>query len=111
MYKIYYSDKLVSSEDCAVEDTPARDVQVIVQEDPEVGWVTSHSYDHYVWTGTHWRGVDDFGLWDRLALPGWQKVIFGRTLLRSEFHDIYTRAKADKDFARKNGFLPEETQP
>ena len=105
-WKIYYGDGSVFSGN--PEDAPERDVQVIVQEDSEVGWTTIHVRDFYVWKWDQWLGVDLFGLWDYLASPGWKRVLFGRTMKRSEYNDIYKQAKSDKNFANKAGWLPGE---
>lgn len=109
MYRVYYSNGLaLGSDEYDPEHLPARDVQVIVQDDPEVGWAMEHTRDYYVWRDGRWRGADIFGLWDYLARPGWKRVLFGRTLLQDEYQEIYRRAKADRDFARKAGYLPGE---
>lgn len=107
-WRIYYGDGSTVDAGTPVEEAPTRDVQLIVQADPDVGWAMYHMRDYYVWIGESWLGVDNFGLWDYLARPGWKRVLFGRTLLRQEFASIYERAKAARDFAKKNGFLPSE---
>lgn len=108
-FKVYYSNGTTcSSDEYTPETLPARDVQVIVQDDPDVGWATTHTRDYYLWRDGRWVGADIFGLWDYLSRPGWKRVLFGRTLLRDEFNEVYQRAKADKNFASKHGFLPGE---
>jgi hypothetical protein len=92
-----------------VERAPTRDVQVIVQDDPDVGWVMLTTHDYYAWRKDRWFGVDKFGLWDYLASDGWKKVLFGRTLTNAEYQAIYERAK--KAWREKKGFKPGERKP
>jgi len=108
-YRIYYSGGGTCSSATPTELTPALDVQAIVQEDERVGWAMTHSRDYYVWLGDRWLGVDLFGLWDYLTQPGWKRALCGRTLTSAEFQAIYARAKVDRTFADKNGYLPGET--
>ena len=111
-WKIYYGDKSTfDSSQGGPEDAPALNAQIIVQPDPDVGWYTTHSRDYYVWQYNRWTGVDKFGLYYYLSLPGWKRVLFGVTLLTSDFNEIYKRAKADKNFANKAGWLPRELRP
>lgn len=107
MWKILYGDgTVVSSGDCAVPDVPARDIQVIVQDHPEVGVEMVHGCDYYVWHHWRWWACDLFGLWDYLVEPGWKAVLFGRTLLRHEFDEIFKVAAKEK-----SGWLPREIRP
>lgn len=92
----------------AVETAPTRGIQIIVQPNPNVGWVTTHSSDYYMWRNNMWFGGDIFGLWDYLASDGWKKVLFGLTLTNEEFAEVFQRAKADRMFALKTGYLPRE---
>lgn len=105
-FKIYYEGG--NTYVGAVETAPTREVQVIVQVEPEVGWSTTHSADYYVWRDGKWFGCDIFGLWDYLASDGLKKVLFGKTLLNHEFAEVFQRAKADRMFALKTGYLPNE---
>jgi hypothetical protein len=111
MWRIYYSDdSTFSNEDSTPWSVPARDVQVIVQDHPEVGveLVTGGDYyvlmrdEHRAW----WWGVDIFGLFDYLIEPGYKRVLFGRTLGRKEYAQIIKKANIDKD-----GWLPTERRP
>lgn len=109
MWRIYYGDGSTVDDSTPVADVPGVDVQLIVQADPNVGWAMLHGRDFYIWfEGDYWQGVEQFGLFDYLARPGVKKVIFGRWLTRDEFQALYVRAKADRDFARKSGFLRSE---
>ena len=107
---IYYSDG--STYDGEIENTPTRDVQVIVQPCPRTGWAMQHTTDYYVWREDldEWRGTDIFGLWDYLARDGMKKVLFGRTISNEEYNDVYQRAKAERN-EKKSGFAARERQP
>jgi hypothetical protein len=105
-YRIYYGGGEVY--ESGNGNPPARDVQVIVQEHPAVGWHTQSGHDFYVWRGGRWVGVDDFGLYDFLLDTG--LVLFGRTMTTPEFQQVMTRAVADMGQA-KTGWLRDERQP
>jgi hypothetical protein len=102
-YRIYYGDGS-THDNGQPEKPPARDVQVIIQRDPERGPYFQSGADYYVWRGDHWRGVDIFGLYDFLLDSG--LVLFGRTITNAEYAEIYQQAKGDK-----SSFLPGERKP
>ena len=99
-YRIYYGDGNMSEDVIA----SARDVQVILQVDPERGPYFQSSDDYYVDRDGVWVGVDIFGLFDYLLDTG--LVLFGRTITGKEFSAIYQKAKGDKA-----SFLPRERRP
>ena len=101
MTKIYYSDGTVYEGD----KPPARDVQVIVQEHPDVGWHTQSGYDYYIWRGGRYVGVDLFGLYDWLLDT--KGVLFGRTITRKDFDIVMKRALDDLGES-KTGWFPDE---
>lgn len=101
MIRIYYSDGRVASEG----PFPARDVQVIVQEDERTGWFMLTGFDYYVQRGGWWIGVDIFGLFDFLLDSG--VVLFGRTIDADEYDNIYQRARTDLNIV-KSSWLPKE---
>lgn len=101
---IHYSDHKTAVENVGDDYSP-RDVQVIVQEHPTIGWHTQSGYDYYVWRDGRWVGVDIFGLYDFLLDIG--LVLFGRTLTQSEFNDVMKRALEDLGEA-KNGWTRDE---
>lgn len=112
-WKIYYGDdRTCSSLDGAVEDTPVRDVQVIILIDQDHGWTTQAGTDYYVWddrgNGSRWWGVDYPGYIDYLIEPGWKKVLLGRTISSNRFNEIYKRASEDPDFPKKTSFSNRE---
>ena len=98
MWRIYYGDgSVVSSEDEG--PIPARDVQVIAQEDPVAGWAMQSSKDYYVRKGERWQGVDIFGLFDYLMDSG--LVLFGRTVRTEEYQAIADRARAEMPIVKQ----------
>lgn len=111
-WRVYYGDgTTVESDGFPVDRVPARNVQVVVQDHPSVGWSMVHTRDFYIWADERWRGVDQFGLYDYLCEPGWKRVLFGRTINRDDFNTIYQQAKRDTKFARKSGFTRDEIKP
>lgn len=105
MFIVHYSDKKIEYED---GDKPEpRDVQVIVQPHPDIGWHTQSGYDYYVWREDQgrWVGVDLFGLFDFLLDTG--LVLFGRTVTTDQFNKIMKGAVEDLGSA-KSGWLRQE---
>ncbi len=82
----------------------ARGVQVILQDDPELGWTTVSGSDYFVWREGKWWGTDINGLFDFLLDTG--LVMFGRMLDRGEYSKIYSEALEDETLAKKTGYLP-----
>jgi len=72
----------------------ARGVQAILQHHPAVGWHIASGSDYYVWRDGRWLGVDLFGLYDYLLDTG--LVLFGRTLLRDDYHAVIDAATAER---------------
>ena len=111
-WKIYYGDgNTYDSQSGFVDKAPARDVQVIILEDKDVGWITQAKTDYYIWNKNRWWGVDHFGLYDYLIEPGYKRVLFGRTLSQDEFQAIFKRASDDMQFERKTAFANRERRP
>lgn len=110
-WKIYYGDgSTATNESHRLEEVRGDDVQLIVQEEPTVKWEMLHARDFYIWhfSGERWIGVDWFGLYQYMCRPGFNVILVGQTLLREDFNNLYRIAKADRDFARKEGFLRTE---
>ena len=99
-YRVYYGDGGMSEDAIA----SARDVQVILQVDPQRGPYFQSGHDYYVNRDGVWVGVDIFGLFDYLMDSG--LVLFGRTINSKEYDAIYQKAKGDK-----SSFLPGERKP
>lgn len=92
-WRIYYSDKSIFDGGVG-NKPPSRDAQVIVQRDPDRGWITTHGADFYIWKGGRWWGADQYGLFRFLMDTG--LVLFGETISHNDFDDIYQQAKAHK---------------
>lgn len=104
---IYYPDgKTFSSDDGAPQDAPARGVQVIVQEDYDVGFHLQTGDDYYLWNGEKFVGVDIFGLFDFLIETGLVK--FGRMITNAEYREIFDWANTSRKWLNKNSFKPNE---
>jgi hypothetical protein len=121
-WKIYYGDGStfryaatdMHPEVDYAELAPTRNVQAIVQEDPDVGWVILSTHDYYWWEKGRWFGGDYTGMLlylmgDERDGRGWKKVLFGRTLPHDEYKAVYERAKAD--WGEKQGFKRGERKP
>ncbi len=108
IWKVYYGDgSSLSSQDIEPEDLPGRNVVCIVNKHPDVGRqiVTRHDY---FWFDEIWHGGDLFGLYDHLLIPGWKKVLFGRTIPTGDYENIIKIALNDSDFPVKSARLPRE---
>ena len=104
MFLIYYGDGSVykSTDSSGYE---SRDIQVIVQENEDVGWYTVTGSDYYIWRDNKWIGVDIFGLFDFLLDS--KIVLFGRTIDGDEYEEICMRAIKDMN-TTKSATMPEE---
>jgi hypothetical protein len=92
--RIYYSDGSVFDNSDESGLPPAMDAQVIVQRDPDRGWITTHGADFYIWKGGRWWGCEIYGLFRFLMDTG--LVLFGETIPHDKFDEIYQQAKAYK---------------
>lgn len=110
-WRIYYGDGgTYDNLSGPAEDAPGQNVQVIVLADEQVGRSMWHSKDFYWYDDGLWVAGDDFGLWDYLTLPGWKKVLFGRTLTKTEFKHVLEIAMADPDFQTKSAWHQNEAR-
>lgn len=111
-WKIYYDDgSTFSDEDGRVYDAPALGVQVIAQEDPDVGRQLFWEIDFYWYSEHGWFGGDVFGLWDYLATPGPKVVKFGRYVPRADFLRAYHKALKDPYLPAKTAWVANEVVP
>lgn len=105
MWRIYYADGSVHA---SGEGPPmgerARGVQVILQNDPDLGWTTQSGSDYYVLRDGRWWGCDINGLFDYLMDTG--LVVFGRMIDREQYNRIFGQAMADRELPVKTGWLP-----
>ena len=116
-WKIYYSDKLTVSSQQATPSSIARrlDVQVIIQDSQDHGWVTLSGYDYYIWDdrggGPKWFGGDIFGLHHYWMQPGWHCILFGTMIDKVKFREVFDLARSDPDFRPKSGYNNHERKP
>ena len=82
-------------------------VEVIVYEDPNVGWTIAVDGDYYIKRDDRWMGVDFAGMLD-YVVNELKVVEVGRTIDNHRFREIFAEAKEDRNFARKSGYLPGE---
>jgi len=107
-WKVYYGDgSALSNEQVEADHLPGRNVVCVVNRHPDVGKQIVTRHDYY-WFEQVWFGGDLFGLYDYLLLPGWKKVLFGRTLPTKDYEDVIKAALNDKDFPAKSAKLPRE---
>jgi hypothetical protein len=107
-YRIYYSDGSVFEGEPG-DTPPARGVQVIVQEQEQIGWHTQAKCPWYVWREEQgrWVGIETHdGLWDFLLDTG--LVLFGRTMIGQDFYDIMNKAVKDLGEEKTGWFDDEE---
>lgn len=96
-WRIYYDGgDVFTDEDGPPDRAPAVGVLAIAQP-PGTGARAEFNCDFYWWHEPleRWVGGDLFGLVDYLQRPGWKRVLFGRTVARSEYDRIVTAALAD----------------
>lgn len=117
MWKIYYSDKIVTSEECEPEFAPKMDVQCIVQEDTAHGWQMVVGAEFYVWEdrgegARWWEAKYDYDLFEYLFLsPGKKVALKGRFIEDSVFDALHAEAMRDPDFRKKTGYRKNERKP
>jgi hypothetical protein len=109
VWTIYYGNGSTFSDgDGSPFEAPRRDVQVIVQSDPRVGWRWISGRDYFVWEPERggWRETDD---WRDHALDARQPLIlFGRWLTDAEWAALFARVKAE--LPPKEGWLVTEAR-
>ena len=99
-FRVFYDDG--TTFDGAPESAPGHGVVVIVQDDPDVGRMVMARWDYFCWHSDQWWGHDLTGLMDCLALPGFNRVLVGRTVSQQAWQAINALALADPDFAPKS---------
>lgn len=106
-WRVFYADgDTFDDGDGPPEAAPARGVIAVVSPDPRVGRIVDAGQDYYCWrddAGTFY-GMDQTGLWDYLAAPGWKRVLFGRSIPPAEYRAIYRQAVTDADFPAKSAW-------
>ena len=116
-WTIYYGDfSTFSNQDGTPWSAPGLDVQVIVIESEDHGWMTQAGDDYYVWDcrggETRWWGVDRAALDEYLFYyPGHKCALMGRMTSSKEFDKIFERAMNDPYFPKKTSFANKERKP
>ena len=116
-WTIYYSDNSTISDKDATpfSITHRADVQVIIQDSPDHGWVTVCGDHFYVWDnrggGYKWWGVDRFGFDHYLLQSGAKCVLFGTSIDNDRFREIFERARKDLHFNLKGAYSRRERLP
>lgn len=101
-WEVYYDDgRIISDKDCTVDAVPAWGV-LVIRDNLRLASGT----DYYVWDdrgeGYHWWEMNQVGLIDYLARPGWKKVLFGRIAENELFQSTHLRAYWALQEASKN---------
>lgn len=114
-WRIYYDGAdPVDSGQVGPDGVPVFGVLVIVCRDSDHGRRLVATKDFYVWVEWgdeySWLGVDQYGLLDYLAQPGWKKILIGRMVHPDRFNEAMRRADQDPDFPSRSGFHPHEPQ-
>lgn len=110
-WRVYYTgNRTFSDLDGTPYETPAMDVQVIVQTDPDVGRYILAQRDFYWWDAERqfWFGGDQAGFYQYLFQFGPKKVLFGAFVDNAEYQECIKRAHQDKDFPVKSARHPTE---
>jgi hypothetical protein len=116
-WKVFYSDgKTISSEDCTPFSIERRvNVQVIIQEDPNHGWVALTGYDYYMWDArggrAKWFKGNDPGWFQYITSPGSKCVLLGEFIDTKAYNEIFEIARKDMLFQKKTGFANDERKP
>ena len=95
-WRIYYADRVFTSDDGEPWDAPRVDVQVIVQEkDGDYEKVCGR--DHYYWEPERggWCNSDIFGAIDHLMRSRRQCLLFGRQLNDEDYRRVHARLTED----------------
>ena len=100
-FRIYYDDGSAYVGEPA--DAPGLGVVVIVQPDEDVGRMVMSRWDYFcLHDDGQWWVHDLTGLMDCLALPGFNRVLIGRTVSQDDWQAINAAALADPDFQPKS---------
>lgn len=128
-YRVFYGDgRELSDEDAPLTGDNARDVQVVLQPDEEVGPYFQTGGDYYVMWTDRWVAVDPGGYFDFCIEQGWTdydtkitpavsfelirkglisgRVLMGRTISNSDYKAIYQRARVVKTLWAKDERRP-----
>lgn len=108
-WRVYYDNgETASGLDPA--DVGSVGVVAIVQPDPDHGRMVVARWDYYCYHSDdeQWYGHDQFGLWDCLTRPGYNRILFGRTIPTEQFRKIIACAESDPDFPTRSAMTYRE---
>jgi hypothetical protein len=117
MWKVYYSDgTTICSEDCTPFAIIRRiGVQVIIQGDPDHGWVSLTGYDYYMWDArggkAKWFRGNEPGWFQYITQPGSKCVLLGEYIDNKAYGKVVELAHKDRIFLNKTGFANDERRP
>ena len=95
-WRLYYGDGSVfSNEDGEPQDAPCTNVMCAAYYDEDNRRRLAHSADYYFYKDGKWYGIDLFGLWDYLSLPGLKTVKFGRLIGDLQYRAVMSKAMND----------------
>lgn len=115
-WRIYYDDGTTCDSETRVDQVRGDGVIAIVQRDDALNdpYSTGRTFcmdrDYYCWRDREWIRVDLAGLLDYLRLPGWKKVLQGRTIDRATYKTVLGRALYDADFPAKSAYQEGEAR-
>ncbi len=91
------------------EDIPSVvDVQAVVYENPEVGFVNEVSPEGYwIYRDGIWHGCDQMGFWGYIHKPGFLHILTGSTMTRADWQAVSKRVQ-DENFLTKSAHFKTE---
>lgn len=109
-WKIFYSDgSTFSDADGPYHSAPTLGVQVIAQEDPDVGRILLHGFTAYWWLNGGWFGGDRTGEFHYdIRRHVLKYKLFGETIENDQFDLILKTAMTDQYLPLKSAKHPRE---
>ena len=100
-WRIYYDDgSTFDSDQGEPHDAPSEGFVCAVGYDERGQRYIMHGWDFYQWSSDQWWGMDRIGLHDRLRRNLVYAYKEGRTVTRTEFEALMSKANLDPDFPR-----------
>lgn len=96
MWRVYYDDGSVYTQDSSPYDIPRTGVQAIAQPTERTGWHILHSADAYYWEEEYgWNKADEYTKWDHLIRAKYPLLVFGRMMSWEAYQAVLARVHAD----------------
>ena len=100
-WRVYYDDgSTFDSNRGEPHDAPPEGFVCAVGWDERGQRYIMHGWDFYQWSNDQWWGMDRIGLHDRLRRNLVYAYKEGRTVTRTEFEVLMSKANLDPDFPR-----------